>query len=67
MATYVYVKRNTKVPFSFADNQASNIEFKYVPLSTAFNMIHSKQIGWERAKKGDYAHWLNLTKKKKTK
>jgi len=28
-------------------------------------MIHSKQIGWERAKKGDYAHWLKLTKELK--
>ena len=66
MAKYVYVKRNTKLPFAFADDQAEYIEFKYVPLSTAFNMIHSKKIGWERAKKGDYAHWLTLTKKKKT-
>tara|TARA_R100001377_G_scaffold40455_2_gene22619 strand:+ start:1307 stop:1510 length:204 start_codon:yes stop_codon:yes gene_type:complete len=66
MATYVYVKRNTTVPFSFVDEQANNIQFKYVSLGVAFNMIHSKQLGWERAKKGDYAHWLTLTKKKKT-
>ena len=65
MATYVYVKRNTKRPYSYTDEDIEYIQFKYVPLSTAFNMIHSKQIGWERAKKGDYAHWLKLTKELK--
>jgi|TARA_R100000482_G_scaffold114658_2_gene57496 hypothetical protein len=62
MATYVYVKRNTKRPYSYSDEDVDYIQFKYVPLSTAFNMIHSKQIGWERAKKGDYAHWIKLKK-----
>lgn len=65
MATYVYVKRNRKRPYSYLDEDASHIEFKYVSMGTAFNMVHSKQVGWERARKGDYEHWLELTKKRK--
>ena len=64
MATYVYVKRNRNRPYFYPDEDAPHIQFKYVPMSTAFNMVHSKQIGWERAKKGDYEHWLNLMEKK---
>lgn len=64
MATYVYVKRNTKTPYSYTDEEAQDIEFKYVPLSMAFNMVNSKRIGWERAKKGDYKKWLELTGKR---
>ena len=65
MAKYVYVKRNNLHPYTYPDVDAPHIEFKYVPMSTAFNMVHSKRIGWERAKKGDYEHWYKLTKKKK--
>tara|TARA_Y100001951_G_scaffold59644_1_gene47400 strand:+ start:149 stop:346 length:198 start_codon:yes stop_codon:yes gene_type:complete len=65
MATYVYVKRNRKRPYFYPDEDAPHIQFKLVSLGTAFNMAHSKQVGWERAKKGDYEHWLTLTKEKK--
>ena len=65
MAKYVYVKRNNLHPYTYPDVDAPHIEFKYVPMSTAFNMVHSKRIGWERAKKGDYENWCKLTKKKK--
>ena len=66
MAKYVYVKRNNLHPYTYPDVDAPHIEFKYVPMSTAFNMVHSKRIGWERAKKGDYEHWCKLTKRSKT-
>ena len=65
MATYVYVKRNRKRPYFYPDEDAPHIQFKLVSLGTAFNMAHSKQVGGERAKKGDYEHWLTLTKEKK--
>ena len=65
MATYVYVKRNKKRPYSYPDADANYIECKLVSLGTAFNMVHSKQIGWERAKKGDYERWLTLIEEKK--
>tara|TARA_R100001530_G_scaffold97802_1_gene68008 strand:- start:134 stop:340 length:207 start_codon:yes stop_codon:yes gene_type:complete len=60
MAAYTYVKRNLKNPYSYAEKDTNYIQFKYVTLGTAFNMVHSKQIGWERAKKGDYERWLQL-------
>ena len=63
MAAYTYVKRNLKNPYSYMDKDVNHIQFKYVTLGTAFNMVHSKQIGWERAKKGDYEHWLKLKHK----
>ena len=63
MATYVYVKRNRKHPYSYPDEDAPYTEFKLVSLGTAFNMVNSKQIGWERAKKGDYEHWLTLPRR----
>jgi len=47
------------------DKDANYIQFKYVTLGTAFNMVHSKQIGWERAKKGDYERWLKLKKSRR--
>ena len=62
MATYVYVKRNNKHPYSYPDVDAPHIEFKLVPMGTAFNMVNSKRVGWERAKKSEYEHWLTLTK-----
>jgi len=34
-------------------------------MATAFNMCHKKDIGWERAKKGEYETWLEATKKKR--
>jgi hypothetical protein len=34
-------------------------------MATAFNMCHKKDIGWERAKKGEYEAWLEATKKKR--
>lgn len=65
MAKYVYVKRNSKHPYTYRDVDAPHIIFKYVSIGTAFNMVHSKRVGWERAKKGDYEHWCKLTGKKK--
>jgi len=42
------------------------VEFKRVPMSTAFNMCHQTQTaGWERAKKGEYEVWLEAMKKKR--
>jgi hypothetical protein len=32
-------------------------------MGTAYNMIHSKQVGWERAKKGEYETWLKNRKR----
>ena len=63
MPPQVYVKRNKKHPYSYLDADANYIEFKLVSKGVAFNMVHSKQIGWERARKGDYEHWLTLTRK----
>ena len=59
MSTYVMVKRNTKSPYTYPDLHAPYIQFKKVPMSTAFNMVNAR-VGWERAKKGDYEHWQKL-------
>tara|TARA_Y100000310_G_C20358298_1_gene657740 strand:+ start:449 stop:574 length:126 start_codon:yes stop_codon:yes gene_type:complete len=41
------------------------VEFKRVPMATAFNMCHRTQsAGWERAKKVEYEAWLKATEKK---
>ena len=34
-------------------------------MATAFNMCHRKDIGWERAKKGEYEAWLKATSRKR--
>tara|TARA_R100000501_G_C2614816_1_gene108609 strand:- start:842 stop:952 length:111 start_codon:yes stop_codon:yes gene_type:complete len=36
-------------------------------MGVAYNMVHGQQIGWERAKKGDYEKWVNNRKKFKHK
>ena len=55
MSTYVYVKRNTKHPYTYSDVDAPYMQFKRVRMSIAYNMFNSK-VCWERAKKGDYEH-----------
>ena len=63
MSTYVYVKRS-KIRYNYKNPR--NVEFKRVPMSTAFNMCHQTQTaGWERAKKGEYEIWLEAMKKKR--
>ena len=62
MSTYVYVKKNRLHPYSYSQEDTIYIEFKYVSMGTAYNMIHSKQVGWERAKKGEYEIWLKNRK-----
>lgn len=62
MSTFVYVKRNRLHPYTYPKEDVIYIEFQYVSIGTAYNMIHSKQVGWERAKKGEYEKWLKLRK-----
>tara|TARA_R110000765_G_scaffold412829_1_gene512622 strand:+ start:146 stop:349 length:204 start_codon:yes stop_codon:yes gene_type:complete len=64
MATYVYIRKNWKRPFSYADKDTPHIQYRHVPMSTAFNMTTSLQVGWERASKKQYEHWLELKEKK---
>ena len=65
MATYVYIRKNWKRPYSYLDEDTPHIQYRHVPMSTAFNMIHGLQVGWERASKKQYEHWLKLTGEKK--
>jgi len=67
VSTYVYVKRNTLHPYTYPTEDTPYIQFKLVSISVAYNMVHSKQIGWERAKKGDYEEWFKNRKKTKHK
>ena len=67
MPTYVYVKRNTLHAYTYPTEDTPYIQFKLVSISVAYNMVHSKQIGWERAKKGDYEEWFKNRKKTKHK
>ena len=54
----VYVKRNPIHPYRYSDsNDLPFIQWKLVSKGVAFNMVHSKQIGWERAKKNEYEEW----------
>jgi hypothetical protein len=62
VSTFVYVKRNRLHPYTYPKEDVIYIEFQYVSMGTAYNMIHSKQVGWERAKKGEYEKWLKLRK-----
>ena len=64
MSTYVYVKRNTKHPYTYSDVDAPYMQFKRVRMSVAYNMFNSK-VGWDRAKKGDYEHWRQLMQQTK--
>ena len=67
MPTYVYVKRNTLHPYTYQIEDTSYIQFKLVSISVAYNMVHGTQVGWDRAKKGDYEKWFNNRKKLKHK
>jgi len=59
----VYVKRS-KIRYNYKNPR--NVEFKRVPMATAFNMCQlRKSSGWERAKKGEYEIWLLAMKKKR--
>ena len=62
MSTFVHVKKNRLHPYTYPKEDVIYIEFQYVSMGTAYNMIHSKQIGWERAKKGEYEAWLKRRK-----
>ena len=62
MATYVYIRKNWKRPYSYPDEDIPFIQFRHVPMSTAFNMVHGLQVGWGRASKKQYEHWLELKK-----
>ena len=62
MSTYVYVKRS-KIRYNYKNPR--NVEFKRVPMATAFNMCHRKDVGWERAKKGEYEAWLKAMSRKR--
>lgn len=64
----VYVKRNPVHPYRYLDpNDLPFIQWKLVSKGTAFNMVHSKQIGWERAKKNEYKQWCMQMQKFKEK
>ena len=63
MSKLVYVKRNTLHPYTYRIEDTPYIQFKYVSISIAYNMVQGRQVGWERAKKGDYEQWLNNRKK----
>ena len=65
MSTFVHVKRNRLHPYTYPKEDVVYIEFQYVSMGIAYNMIHSKQVGWERAKKGEYEEWLKNRKKVK--
>ena len=67
MSIYVYVKRNTLHPYTYQKKDTPYIQFKYVSIGVAYNMVHGKQVGWERAKKGDYEKWFNNRKELKHK
>ena len=58
MSTYVHVKRNRLHPYTYPEEDTLYIDFQYVSMGTAYNMIYSKQVGWERARKGEYTQWL---------
>ena len=62
MSTFVHVKKNRLHPYTYPKEDVIYIEFQYVSMGTAYNMIHSKQVGWERAKKGEYEKWLKHRK-----
>jgi hypothetical protein len=68
MPKYVYVKRNPIHPYSYnIPEDLPFIQWKYVKISTAYNMYTSKQVGWERAKKHEYEDWCIKLKKFKEK
>ncbi len=64
--TYVYVKRNPIHPYTYNDpNDLLHIQWRYVKISTAYNMYTSKQIGWERATTKEYQEWCAKVEKSK--
>ena len=64
----VYLKRNPIHPYRYSNpDDLPYIQWKLVNKATAFNMVHSKQIGWERAKKGEYQEWKTKMNKLKEK
>lgn len=63
MATYAYIRKNWKRPYSYSDEDIAYIQYRHVPRGTAFNMVNGLQVGWERASKKQYEHWLELKQK----
>jgi len=58
MDRLIYVKRNPLCLYRYnSPEHLPYIQWKLVSRGVAYNMVHSKQIGWERAKKGEYEKW----------
>jgi len=58
MDRLIYVKRNPLCLYRYnSPEHLPYIQWKLVSRGVAYNMVHSKQIGWERAKKGEYEEW----------
>ena len=58
MDRLIYVKRNPLCLYRYnSPEHLPYIQWKLVTRGVAYNMVHSKQIGWERAKKGEYEEW----------
>jgi len=58
MDNRVYVKRNPLAYYRYnTPEHLPYIQWRLVSKGVAYNMVHSKQIGWERAKKGEYEDW----------
>lgn len=61
----VLVKRNPIHPYTYKNpDDLPRIQWKLVSKGVAYNMVHSKQIGWERAKKGEYEAWQQQMKQR---
>jgi len=67
MDRLIYVKRNPLCLYRYnSPEHLPYIQWKLVTRGVAYNMVHSKQVGWERAKKGEYEEWsaqMNKLKK----
>lgn len=58
MDRLIYVKRNPLCLYRYnSPEHLPYIQWKLVTRGVAYNMVHSKQVGWERAKKGEYEEW----------
>ena len=56
----IYVKRNPRHPYRryHHPDDLPFIQWKRVSRSTAYNMVVSKQKGWEQASTKQYQQWL---------
>ena len=58
MDRLIYVKRNPLAYYRYnTPEHLPYIQWKLVTKGVAYNMVHSKQVGLERAKKGEYQEW----------